>query len=186
VVTSRFAKTALLLPLAAGLALSQDTANPQIQAIQDFENRLNDYVNLQKNLAKGLSATKPTNDPELILDRQRHLARKIREARNHAQQGDIFTPAIAKEFLRLLTLAMAGPNRADITKSLARSEPVRLPLHVNEAYPANVPLQSTPPTILMNLPRLPPEVEYRIASHALVLRDAVANVVVDLIPNAIP
>jgi hypothetical protein len=38
----------------------------------------------------------------------------------------------------------------------------------------------------MNLPRLPPELEYRIAGHALVLRDAVANLVVDLMPDAIP
>jgi hypothetical protein len=47
-------------------------------------------------------------------------------------------------------------------------------------------LQSTPPTILMNLPRLPPELEYRINGRALVLRDTNANLVVDLIPDAIP
>ena len=81
---------------------------------------------------------------------------------------------------------MAGTKDADVKKSLARAEPVRLILHVNEAYPAHIPLQSTPPTILMNLPRLPAELEYRIVGHALVLRDAVANIVVDLIPDAIP
>jgi hypothetical protein len=63
---------------------------------------------------------------------------------------------------------------------------VRLTLHVNDSYPANIPLQSTPPTILMNLPRLPPELEYRIDGHALVLRDTAANIVVDLMPDAIP
>ena len=51
--------------------------------------------------------------------------------------------------------------------------------------PPNIPLQSTPPTILLNLPRLPPELEYRIVGRTLVLRDAVANIVVDLIPDAI-
>jgi hypothetical protein len=61
-----------------------------------------------------------------------------------------------------------------------------VPLKVNEAYPPNIPLQSTPATILLNLPRLPQELEYRIAGHALVLRDAVANIVVDLMPDAIP
>jgi hypothetical protein len=57
---------------------------------------------------------------------------------------------------------------------------------VNDAYPADIPLQSTPPTILANLPRLPPEIEYRIAGHALVLRDVEANIVIDVIPDAIP
>jgi hypothetical protein len=81
---------------------------------------------------------------------------------------------------------MAGQNDAHIKKSLERAEPVRLTLHVNEAYPAKIPLQSTPPSILLNLPRLPPELEYRIVGHTLTLRDAVANIVVDLMPDAIP
>ena len=167
-------------------ALFQDNVNPQTATLQDFEKRISDYVSMQKNLAKGISATKPTTEPQLILERQHELARKIREARSTAQQGAIFSPEIMKEFHRLIGLAMQGTNSADIKKSLARSEPVRVPLKVNEAYPPNIPLKSTPLTILLNLPRLPPELEYRIAGHALVLRDAVANIVVDLMPDAIP
>jgi hypothetical protein len=166
--------------------LTQDSVSPQAKALQDFERQIGDYVNLEKGLAKGTDVTKPTDQPHLILDRQRELARKIREARHDAKQGAIFTPAISNEFRRLLGIAMAGRNDGDIKKSLARSEPVRLSLHVNETYPAEVPLQSTPPTILMNLPRLPPELEYRINGRALVLRDTNANLVVDLIPDAIP
>ncbi len=172
--------------LASGcFAPPQSAADPQAAAIQDFQNRIDVYLRMTKEMSKGLSAPKPTNEPRVILERQRELARKIHEARSQAHQGDIFTPAIAKEFRRLLTLAMAGPNRADIRQSLAHAEPVTLTLKVNEAYPPNIPLQSTPASILMNLPRLPPELEYRIAGHALVLRDATANIVVDLIPDAI-
>jgi hypothetical protein len=155
-------------------------------ALRDFEKRIGDYVSLQKSVEKGLPQTKQTTEPQVIIDGQKDLAAKIRAARGKAQQGDIFSPEIAKQFRRLLALAMAGQNDAHIKKSLERAEPVRLTLHVNEAYPANIPLQSTPPTILMNLPRLPPELEYRIAGRALVLRDAAANIVVDLIPDAIP
>jgi hypothetical protein len=114
------------------------------------------------------------------------LAKRIRAARHHARQGDIFTVEISKEFLRLLGLAKQGENDAHIKKSLERAEPVRLTLRVNDAYPADIPLQSTPPTMLMNLPSLPPGLEYRIAGRALVLRDATANIVIDLIPNAVP
>jgi hypothetical protein len=166
--------------------LAQVNVSPQAAALQDFEKRIGDYVSLEKNLSKGIQLTKPTDEPHIILDRQRDLAKKIREARRQVPQGAIFTPEISKEFRRLLGLAMAGANQGDVKKSLARSEPVRLALRVNESYPAEVPLQSTPPTILMNLPRLPPELEYRIDGRALVLRDANANLVVDLIPDAIP
>jgi hypothetical protein len=165
---------------------AQDNVNPQTTALRDFEKRIGDYVSLEKNLAKGLSATKQSTEPQTILDRQNELAHKIRDARSQAQQGAIFTPEISTEFRRLLGIAMAGQNEAHIKKSLERAEPVRLILHVNETYPAHIPLQSTPPTILMNLPRLPPELEYRIVGRSLVLRDAVANIVVDLMPDSIP
>jgi hypothetical protein len=175
-----------VVTLLAAIILAQDAANPQFAALRDFEKRISDYVKLENNLAKGNPVNQPTDTPHLIIERQHELARKIREARAKARQGDIFTPAISKEFKRLLGLAMAGGNNVGIQKSLAHSEPVHLALHVNETYPADVPLQSTPPTILINLPRLPPELEYRIDGHALVLRDTGANMVIDLIPHAIP
>jgi hypothetical protein len=46
-------------------------------------------------------------------------------------------------------------------------------------------LQSTPPTILANLPPLPPECDYRLMGRDLVLRDAKTNLIVDIVPNAI-
>jgi hypothetical protein len=178
--------TSLAVSLLGLSVLAQDGANRQATALQDFEKRVSDYMSLRKGLAKGILLTIPTDTPHLILDRQRELARKIRNARRDARQGAIFTVAISNEFRRLLGVARAGRNDADIQKSLARAEPVRLALHVNETYPANVPLQSTPPTILMNLPRLPAELEYLIDGHALVLHDIGANIVVDLIPDAVP
>ena len=59
-------------------------------------------------------------------------------------------------------------------------------LKVNSAYPATLPRQSTPPTLLLNLPRLPKELEYRIVGRDLALHDTVTNLIVDFIPNAIP
>ncbi len=129
---------------------------------------------------------KATSEPQVILDHQHELAKKLREARKGAHQGEIFTADISKEFHRLLGFAHEGQNDTHIKKSLERSEPVRIALKVNDSYPSNIPLQSTPPTILMNLPKLPPELEYRIVNKTLVLRDSTANIVVDLIPNALP
>ncbi len=71
-----------------------------------------------------------------------------------------------------------GPN---IRQSLRSAEPVQLHLKINERYPESVPLQTTPPSLLEYLPPLPPEIEYRITGRDLVLLDAKANLIVDII-----
>lgn len=71
--------------------------------------------------------------------------------------------------------------------SLRNDEPVSdVPVRVNAVYPEHIPLQTTPPSILLNLPELPRELDYRIVGHTLVLRDVGANLIVDYIPGAIP
>jgi hypothetical protein len=59
-------------------------------------------------------------------------------------------------------------------------------LKVNAKYPKNLPLQSTPPTLLMNLPPLPKGLQYRIVGSTLVLYDVSSGLVADFIPNAVP
>ena len=44
---------------------------------------------------------------------------------------------------------------------------------------------TVPSNLLLNLPTLPKEVEYRIIEKHLILRDTEANIIVDYIPNAI-
>ena len=73
------------------------------------------------------------------------------------------------------------PGRDDIRQSLRSAEPVQLHLEINDTYPEHAPLQSTPPSLLENLPKLPPEIEYRITGRDLVLLDSKANLVVDII-----
>ncbi|HKT11053.1 MAG TPA: hypothetical protein VJW77_04430 [Terriglobia bacterium] len=47
------------------------------------------------------------------------------------------------------------------------------------------PVETTPPSLLLNLPKLPAELEYRVVQHDLVLHDVKANLVVDYVPGAI-
>ena len=69
---------------------------------------------------------------------------------------------------------------------MRHGEPAKIELQVNQSYPENIPLQSTPPSLLLNLPELPKGLEYRILGRELVLRDSDANIVVDYVPNALP
>jgi hypothetical protein len=158
--------------------------------VQDFEARVKAYVKLQKQEEAGLPALKPADSTVRIALHEHKLADRIRRVRYGVPQGNIFTPEIAAEFRRLIALAMQGKNAGQVDQSLQHAEPTKHEKHglrINEAYPVpGVPLQSTPPTLLLNLPALPPELDYRVVGHNLVLRDAKANLIVDFVPNAVP
>jgi hypothetical protein len=57
---------------------------------------------------------------------------------------------------------------------------------VNDVLPDNIPLTTTPPTLMLKLPELPPELAYMFVGRDLVLKDNRAELVVDLITNALP
>ena len=63
---------------------------------------------------------------------------------------------------------------------------MKVPPHINEPYPTTLPLATVPPTLLMKLPTLPPELEYRFLGRHLILRDIKANLIVDYIPDVVP
>jgi hypothetical protein len=133
------------------------------------------------------STPRPTKSPEKIVENQQDLATKITILRQDAKQGDIFTPEIAAYFRRQISATLAGPQGHKIRASLRHAEPVHTAsLKVNQTYPHGIPLQSTPPTLLLNLPGLPKELEYRIVGHNLVLHDLGPNIIVDLVADAVP
>ncbi len=153
--------------------------------LDEFRQHIADY---RKVHAQAQSAAPPLNKAGKkgdFADAEHELAAKIREARKNARQGDIFTPATAKEFRALIAAAMRGNNDERVRKSLEHAEPVQLALKVNDSFPDGIPLPSTPPTLLLNLPELPHDLDYRIVGETLVLRDADANMVVDFLPNAL-
>jgi len=178
-----------ILPLVvAGQEKPPAAVNADAAIVQDFEKRIADYQKLRKSVEGSLPRLKKTQSVEKIERHEHELARKIREARGHVGQGAIFTPEIGGEFKRLISLAMQGQKAIVVKKSLKHAEPVHVSkrLRVNHSYPEHLPLQSTPPTLLENLPKLPPDIEYRVVGHDLILRDAKANLIVDLLPDVIP
>ena len=168
-------------------APGKPAVNQDSLVIVGFEDLVKEYVKLHNKAKAGIPALKPTDSAHIINEHQRQLASKIRAARSEARPGDIFTPQISQLFKHLIGTTMQGPNAAKIRASLRHAEPVsQIPLHVNMVYPQQLPLQSSPPSVLLNLPPLPPELDYRIVWHTLVLRDVGANLIVDFIPDVIP
>jgi hypothetical protein len=172
----------------AAFAQERTTANTRPEDVatqQDFENRVSKYYDLRNKL--GGKDTQQSEDAQAVKSRQEELAAKVRQQRANAKHEDIFSDKITELFKRQLRSAYRGSNGARISTSLAHAEPMpKMRLQVNAEYPAQAPLQSTPPTILMNLPRLPKGLEYRFVGRDLILYDSATNLIVDYVHEALP
>lgn len=180
--------SALALCLTANVALAQAPSTPGVNRnaaiAADFDKRVTDYMKLRQKAQSGLAEPKNTDSAEKISQYQHELADRIRSQRADAKPGEIFTPEISGLFRRLVHQALDGPDGEQIRKSYAHAEPLHgLRLDVNQAYPDATPLQSMPPSLLLNLPKLPKELEYRFVGRELLLRDTAANLVVDVVPD---
>ena len=180
-----FILASLGLSLIASIASAQKPPAPDSPALlKDFESRVSAYVKVHRDAEADVPALRKSASAQEITSREAALADAVR-AHHPAKQGDIFTPEIAGEFRRLVAITLTGPDASRVKKSLKSAEPVQLSLKVNDVYPERAPRQSTPPTLLMNLPKLPAELNYRVVGRALVLLDTSAGIVVDFIPNLI-
>ena len=167
-------------------ATGQEKVNPQAAVLQEFKQRVDEYMKLHNQLEKESPPLKKTDDPAKIKASQETLAAKLRTARAQAKPGEIFTPAVQKEFRRLLRPEVTGPESADTKKAIKDDQPAKVTLKVNAIYPPDQPLPSVPPQILLNLPKLPEDLEFRIIGNHLILRDVHANIIVDFMPRVIP
>ena len=155
-----------------------------VDPIKEFQGRIDNYLSAKK---KQDIAKKPTDSPGKLAQEKQQIAEKTQAARPEAQRGDIFTPTVAFYFKKQIEETMRGPGGDKVRASLRHAEPLpNVQLKVNAKYPRSLPLQSTPPTLLMNLPSLPKELQYRIVGSTLVLYDMSSGLVVDFIPGAVP
>lgn len=166
--------------LASALLAQNHDDNP---AAKDFQQRVANYMALKKD--QGVP-NKQTASVEKLAEQKQEATQKTKAARPAAHQGDIFTPEIAAYFKHQIAATMQGADGKKVRASLRHAEPLPdVHLEVNAKYPKNFPLQSTPPTLLLNLPLLPKGLQYRIVGSTLVLYDEASDLVVDLIPGAI-
>jgi hypothetical protein len=178
-----------------------ENANPDALVLADFQKRVDAYMAIHKDAAKDAPPLKETKNPAQIKAAQDALGAKIRAARATAKQGDVMTPEIQNKFRRLMFPVVTSPAaqgtagkevKKDIKEELKENTEERkeeggkpVVLKVNATYPPDTPLPTTPPQVLMNLPKLPEQLEYRIVGKNLIIRDVEANIIVDFVPNAI-
>ena len=165
-----------------------DAAQPSFEVlvivkprILDFNALVLSYFEMRTLLQAGLPVRRVTDDPDEIIKAERALARRIREARDGAEIGEIFTPPISAEIRRILQERMTPTTLAGIMDD----NPGMFSHPVNGTYPKRRTLSTMPGAILAVLPSLPDGLEYRFLGRDLILHDTRANIILDRISCAI-
>lgn len=183
----RMKRTAASQALAMLFLACAATAGPPSLAdeptLKGFMDRVKDYVALRTRVAESLPPLKQTDTPVQIVARERALGEAIEQARAGAREGEVFgsaAPFFAKE-LRDDWRSRSKTERAGLLRELSPGYRPK----VNTVYPPTMPLATFPPALLERLPQLPDGLEYRIVGAHLILRDTKANLIVDVLPNAL-
>jgi hypothetical protein len=104
----------------------------------------------------------------------------------------MFTADVAPALRGIVQRYLNSPEGAAARDTVARENPaIETPLtpvvlSVNRAYESAASYSTMPPTLLMRLPTLPEEVEYRFVGKHLLLRDTSANIIVDYMLDVAP
>ena len=181
----------LLLPPAPQAVCGADAIAPtavEEQALAAFDRRIARYLELHRSVERSLGWHRIFEDSEEMFEAMYALQSGIRDGRPGVQRGNMFTPDVAVIVRARLeqTIVDCGHRVEDI---LAFINEERLPgaprPRVNEPFPWALG-SSMWPTLLPALPPLPGELQYRFADRDLVLIDMHADLVVDILPNALP
>ena len=161
--------------------------NPTDAVFADFGKRVDRYMKLRKTLVDSVGELDPTRSQAEITARATKLANGIMAARTQAKPGDLFTPEFSALVATLIKQEYS--RRPDSVRETREDQQDELPdfvPRVNTLYPTTYPLATFPATLLPLLPPLPEQLEYRVVQNYLVLRDVEANVILDVMPNAVP
>jgi hypothetical protein len=185
----------VVIACTAGFLDAQNRATPsppavpkgdvQGAALQEFQRRLNGYVELRTKLAHDLRPLKPTASASELSARQESLAAAIRQTRKNARMGDLI-PAPAAELLRR-TIQSDFKGRSPETRKAAVSEVTEgvTPV-INRTFPARAALPTIPPLLLAKLPLLPDNLQYRFLNRDLVILDGDTELIIDYVPSVLP
>jgi hypothetical protein len=178
----------LVLPLGASRSdPGQDAGGIDgTAALKGFNERIAAYAAVHHRLEQSLPPLSSSSRRSALLNRT-FLAAAIKAARPQAKQGDIFTMPVALMFRSRLVTALAGRDTEAFLRELFEEHPGTEGYHVKvyEPYP-DWASHEVPTIFLQVLPTLPEDVEYRLLGRDLVLWDIHADLVIDVLIDAIP
>ncbi len=189
----RFRHLALVLSLGVPTVAAQTPANPlqpdfttvvqgtfDAETLAEFHRRVSDYAALRNRLEVGLPPLVPTTNADDIEHFEERLAERMRHARG-SRRGQVFVGPMEGQMKRLLR---AQADQVTIQLVMDDS-PSEFDVDVNDTYKKKYAIATMPPKLLLLLPELAPDLQYRFVGRHLILYDVRANMIVDEIPYAL-
>jgi hypothetical protein len=173
----------VIAPTSGSMDDSKDVSLP---VFQEFTNRVNDYVALQRKLDGTLSKLSDHATPQELDAHERALGVLVAKARPDAAPGSLFSKEMQTAVRQLLARVFSEPKGAELKASVLDENPIGTKVTVNGRYPDDIPLSTMPPEVLRALPPLPEDLEYRFVGDNLVLLDVKSHLIVDYIDHALP
>lgn len=168
----------------ADVATQAGPASPAAAALAEFDARVKAYMELHDKVVRRIGPHDETASPAEISARERAIGDAIRAARAGAQPGDVFVPGAATVFRDVIK--QEHQRRDPIERKAMVDELPAFAPQVNQTYPSDFPLATFPAKLLKRLPALPPDLEYRLTTRHLILRDVPANLVIDFVSDVLP
>jgi len=156
--------------------------------IRQFESRVAAYVALHRSVERFVPTPRVFTDSAEAENVRGAMTQAMQAMRAAANEGDVFVAEAAPELRRRIANALltAKVDPRDLLEEMQDTTlPGARPPVVNETFSWALG-HLMPPQVLMALPTLPDEVEYRLVDRDLVLIDLHANLVVDVLREALP
>ena len=181
----------------ASLAVAQKTQNTALAepvvvspadktAIDVFEKQLKDYIDLRNKVRANAPKLSKDSTPEQINTYRTTLQTSLRGARPNAKRGEFFRPETADYIRRTLKTEFQGKDRQQLREQIFETETQGVVLRVNYPYAQSAELSEMPATLLTKLPPLPKELRYRFVGRNMLLVDRESDVIIDIMPDALP
>ena len=159
-----------------------------------FTRKVEEFSKLRDAAGAKVGSLPKAATPEQIQAQQAKLLVEIRAQRMNAKQGDIFTPDVQPLFRKILKDNFTGSDKKDSRDTARQGNPANdqekgetaPTVAVNAAYPKSAPLSTVPPLLLLELPKLSKDIEYRFVGQTLILWDNVSNIILDYMKGAAP
>ena len=166
----------------AGLAVAQK----KDPAIDVFEKRVKDYIELRNRVRANAPKLSKDSTPEQINAYRTTLQDSLRSARPNAKRGEFFRPETADYIRRTLKTEFQGKDRKELREQVFETETQGVVLRVNYPYAQTAELSEMPATLLTKLPQLPKELRYRFVGRNMLLVDRESDVIIEIMPDALP
>ena len=159
----------------------------EAEALEEFQEEIDEYVELRHKLESQLPSLPTQAAPEQAHAHAIALGDLIISARQRAKQGDIFFSQIDRLIREREQSVFARPEGAQYKATIQDEQSERnVAARVNQRYPDDLPLSAVPASVLVSLPLLPPELQYRFLRRHLILIDIGARIIVDYLPDVLP